>query len=201
MVVSVHGITRVLEILAPVYDSLINILLGSYSQYMHSLIEFSDLTANDVVLDIGCGTGELEYHLSNYIPCKNIFAVDISEKMVSIAKEKMKEINCPATILVNNAMPLPFEDNKFDIVFTSMVMHHFNDEEKKKVLHEIKRVLKPNGRYVSAEFCSRRNPLIWSVSYNGILKEEHLIDAGFEVIKEEEYKLSIVFRMLSPIKK
>lgn len=193
-----HRITRLLDIISPIYDPLINFLLLGEKKYRTTMIEFAEITPIDIVLDLGCGTGEMEVYLSKIIPCKNIYGVDISKKMIKITEEKMKKLGCDAHFFVSNSMPLPFEDNTFNIVFSSMVLHHFTDEEKIVVLKEIYRILKPNGKYVSAEFDSRRNPIVWLVSYNGILKEEHLIDAGFKIIKEEPYRLSILFRMAMP---
>lgn len=189
-----HTITRLLELIAPIYDLIITLLLRGDKAYRKKLIEFANLKGKETILDIGCGTGELEKYLSEIITCDRIYAIDISEKMIERARKKFRGKECIPNFLTYDAKRIPFPDSYFDVVFSSMVLHHFADDEKLTVLEEIKRVLKPNGIYVSAEFSSRKNPIVWLVSYNGILKEGHLKQMGFEIIETEKYKLSIMLR-------
>ena len=90
------------------------------------------------VLELGCGTGYLTRELAS--SGANIVAIDVSPELLEIAME-----NCSAPNVqyeVQNACALIYPDGVFDSVVGSSVLHHLEIEE---ALHEIYRVLKPNG--------------------------------------------------------
>lgn len=101
-----------------------------------------------VIGDIGCGNGLilpglLERNIKKY------FGLDISSKLIAIAKEKhASEIKQgKAEFCVGNALKLPYSKNKFDLVYSLAVMHHLPTQKNHlKFLQEIKRVLKPGGK-------------------------------------------------------
>lgn len=99
-------------------------------------IDFSGKT----VLEIGSGPGgNLEHIFSR--GCKKITGVDISGQMVAISKKLLsgKDVD----VIKINGTALPFEDNCFDIVFTSTVLQHNTNEDRlKKLIAEIARVSK-----------------------------------------------------------
>ena len=98
----------------------------------------------DAILDLGCGTGILEAELD---PKKfsNITGVDLSEKMINLASEKVKG----AAFLAADGEHLPFKDNSFDIIICSSTLHHFPDLS--PILQELKRVLKEHGLIIIRE--------------------------------------------------
>lgn len=77
------------------------------------------------VLEIGCGPGGNLMEVNKLAP-KELVGVDISEKMVSLAK---KRVSSEVRIVKTNGTELPFEDNSFDIVFTATVLQHVTDEK------------------------------------------------------------------------
>ena len=98
------------------------------------------------VLDIGCGTGNFLRELKKRNP-RLLTGVDISESMLEIARElssgtDIKFIRC-------DAENLPFDDESFDIVTSTIAFHHF--ENPKRVLSETYRVLKSSGRVVISD--------------------------------------------------
>lgn len=94
----------------------------------------------DKVLDVGCGNGRILELLKD----KKIdyIGIDISEKLVELAKKKYPQNN----FLVADTLNLPFPDNNFDKVFSVAVLHAIPSEEfREKALLELKRVLKPGS--------------------------------------------------------
>jgi len=95
------------------------------------------------ILDVGCGNGRLYDFLRekkiNYI------GLDSSEKLIGLAKQKYKMINSYPKFLVGDALNLPFESERFDLAFCIAVLHHFPKIFQRRVLSEIKRVLKRDG--------------------------------------------------------
>lgn len=73
----------------------------------------------------------------------------ISSDISKLALEKVKEFN---SNIVNIDMKekLPFEDNKFDIVFANLSIHYFSDFDTKKLINEIKRILKKDGLFIGS---------------------------------------------------
>ncbi|MBC7099527.1 class I SAM-dependent methyltransferase [Candidatus Bipolaricaulota bacterium] len=96
---------------------------------------------NSVVLDVGCGIGRVERYLAPY--CKEIFGVDISRR--KIAKKSLKNHE-NVHFIKNNGRDLSiFENNKFDFIFSILVLQHLEKEDAYNYIKEMYRVLKPKG--------------------------------------------------------
>ncbi len=94
----------------------------------------------DKVLDSGCASGRLHGVLKE----KNVnyFGIDISEKLIEIAKRNHPEGN----FQIANALNVPFADNFFDKVYSVSVIHNIPSKDfQLQYLKEAKRVLKPGG--------------------------------------------------------
>ena len=66
-----------------------------------------------------------------------VISADISD----IALEKVKEFN-DNVVKVDMKEKLPFSEKEFDLVFANLSIHYFSDEDTKKLMLEIKRILK-----------------------------------------------------------
>jgi ubiquinone/menaquinone biosynthesis C-methylase UbiE len=96
------------------------------------------LKSTDKVLEIGCGTG---YFTKEIVKTDALVtAIDISPELLNIAKQEITETN--VSFLLDNAYDLSFEDNSFDSIVGSSVLHHLEIE---KAISEMFRVLKPGG--------------------------------------------------------
>ena len=98
--------------------------------------------SDKVVLDLGAGTGIPGYHLA--IRGANYIAGDASIEMLSVFKEFAEKADLNnVTFLVMNALNIPLPDDSIDVVTVRAVFHHIKDY--KKVISEIRRILKPSG--------------------------------------------------------
>jgi ubiquinone/menaquinone biosynthesis C-methylase UbiE len=86
---------------------------------------------NKSVLEIGSGPGGNLAYLSTK-DCKEITGADISSNMIAIAKKILA--NKPINIIKTDGISLPFDNNHFDIVFTSTVLQHNTNEEQLALL-------------------------------------------------------------------
>ncbi|MBU4480622.1 class I SAM-dependent methyltransferase [Patescibacteria group bacterium] len=99
------------------------------------------------VLEYGCGTGSYAFNLAKH--GATVLGIDISEIGIKMAKVKSKKTNLKnVSFLVMDAESLQIEDNFFDIICGSGILHHLNLN---KSLNEIVRVLKPNGKAIFIE--------------------------------------------------
>ena len=117
------------------------------SKYGSDLIKLLAPKKGELILDLGCGTGDLTNEI--YQSGSDIIGVDSSEEMIKKASNKYPNIK----FKIMDAKELDFE-KKFDGVFSNAVLHWIKSPE--KVLQSIKNVLKQNGRFV-AEFGGEGN--------------------------------------------
>lgn len=82
-----------------------------------------------------------------------ITGIDLSEEMLAIGKEKLnkKGIKNVSTIIMN-ATELKFDNNYFDVILISLVLHEVESITRDKIMKEIKRVLKRKGKLIIIEW-------------------------------------------------
>lgn len=95
------------------------------------------------VLEIGCGIGRLSEFLSPLV--NKLYAVDISEEMISKAKARLSNLN-NIQFIATDGKSFPIQDQSIDVVFSFIVFQHMPSIEViKENLREISRVLNPGG--------------------------------------------------------
>ena len=102
------------------------------------------------VLELGFGTGNEVLELAKRVgPTGRVAGIDVSEGMRAVTQKKLDEAQPEATIelSVGDARKLPYPDQSFDAVYTSFTLELFPLEDIPGVLAEVKRVLKPGGRF------------------------------------------------------
>lgn len=92
------------------------------------------------VLDLGCGTGLLTNQIKKW--GGDVNGVDLSEEMIKIAKHNINNID----FQVSKSNDLPFTDNEYDIIASSLVMHYVKDL--RPSFQEMARVLNQNGELI-----------------------------------------------------
>lgn len=139
-----------LNYLADYYDYL---TFTEKSQFRQKQIQLMDLHQGEKVLDVGCGTGSLST-LSKIAVGENgeVAGIDIAPKMIQRAQQKAKNANLDIHYQVASISRLPYPDNNFDMVVSSLMFHHLPVEIKKSGLLEIHRVLKEQGKLFICDF-------------------------------------------------
>lgn len=95
------------------------------------------------LLDLGCGVGRHSLLFSKY--GFEVNACDLSREGVDKLDALAKESNLSVTTKVCDMLSLPYEDNSFDCLIAYHVIYHSDDEGIRKVINEIKRILKVSG--------------------------------------------------------
>ena len=124
-------------------------------EYIHSKSRENTkkhLKDSDIVLDYGCGTGTTSCDLANHV--KEIHAIDISSKMIGIAKEKavvgkVENINFLQTDLFDKR----YNNESFDTILAFNMLHTVSNPQ--DVTQRIYELLKPEGLFISITPCLR----------------------------------------------
>ncbi|HOK41074.1 MAG TPA: methyltransferase domain-containing protein [bacterium] len=111
------------------------------------VVKKSNVKNCEKVLDIGIGTGLLSLKFLKAKDCQ-ITGIDNSKEMLKICKEKINELKLTDKIQLKqmDAHNLDFPDNSFDIVASTVSLHHIKD--KLPVIKKIYSILKQDGRFV-----------------------------------------------------
>ena len=107
-----------------------------------TLIEFVPHNAK-TVLDLGTGNGRLIKLIKHKIPNSRFVALDFSSYMINNLRS---ELNQDSSILIfqhDMNKPLPLKLGRFDLVVSSLAIHHLMDSRKKNLYNEIFTILKP----------------------------------------------------------
>jgi len=108
---------------------------------------------NETVLDVGCGRGLLLIGAAKRLTTGKAYGIDIwSGKDLSGNAKSATQRNCEieavtdkVTLLDADACNMPFEDEMFDVIMSSMVVHNIDKAGRKQALHEMIRVCKKGG--------------------------------------------------------
>jgi len=113
-------------------------------EFMHRVVEFQHWTGKKV-LEVGCGMGIdlLQFARGG----AEVYGVDLTEKGISLAKQRLSSAGSRASLCVGDAEDLPFRAGYFDLVYAWGVLHHTPEPE--RAIREIYRVLKPGGRLIA----------------------------------------------------
>lgn len=165
--------------------------------------------AGETVLEIGFGTGHELATLAQAVgPRGKVFGLDLSDKMMSLAKRNLDEAGFPKNIWLRcgDAEKLPYAEESMDGLFMSFTLELFDTPEISRVLSECKRVLRPGGRIVVVGMSKlgEREPLIgafeWAhkhfpnfIDCRPIYVQQSLEHAGFEIQK------ALIKRMWIPV--
>ena len=134
------------------------------------------------LLDVGCGTCFYFPLLAKH--AVKLTGVDLCIPMLDVAQELIdvkKLENCE--VRQSSALELPFEDNTFDVVHSWDFLHHVPDVP--KAISEIKRVLKPKGRYIAVEPNLINPSILW---YHVRRKAE------WGLLKQNQFSLPSILR-------
>lgn len=104
------------------------------------------------MLDVGCGTGTLALRILDGSPGARVVGLDRDPEMLGRARRKFEGDGSGIRWVQGHAAALPHPDEHFDAVLSSLVLHHLRPVEKARAAGEIRRVLRPGGRAVVADW-------------------------------------------------
>ncbi|MDU4853867.1 MAG: class I SAM-dependent methyltransferase [Clostridioides difficile] len=126
-----------------VYDNIKNSKI-TYDLWLDKYNDILEKSKDTNIIDLGCGSGNNSVYLSerNY----KVISCDYSIEALNIVK---KYINNSNIVEMDLTREFPFEDAIAEIIIADLSLHYFDDYTTKKILNEIKRVLKPEGYLIA----------------------------------------------------
>jgi ubiquinone/menaquinone biosynthesis C-methylase UbiE len=132
------------------YDWLARIItLGGEQRFRRRTLDLADLQPSQAVLDVGCGTGTLLIEAAKRVaPSGSAQGVDRSAEMLAYARRKATARGVSAIFVEESSDRLPFSDASFDVVFSTLMLHHLPAPMQMATIMEMERVLRPGGRII-----------------------------------------------------
>src|SRR5712691_554926 len=161
------------------YDLLAWLLThGRERELREAIIRLASLETGNDVLDIGCGTGTLAIAATRHVgTAGGVTGIDASLSMIARAKRKAERAGARATFQVAVADNLPFPDRRFDVVFSTLMLHHLPRKTRQQCASEIKRVLKIGARVVAVDFGrAKRRGLLAHFHRHGHVEVEDIVN-------------------------
>jgi ubiquinone/menaquinone biosynthesis C-methylase UbiE/NAD-dependent dihydropyrimidine dehydrogenase PreA subunit len=144
---------KILESRPSRYDRGIRILTGGHAGKIKSEIVKTQIKPGVNVLDVGCGTGDLLADAAR--AGGKVTGIDISTAMLSIARRRFQcdDLKGKGTFYQAGATELDtlFADDSFDLITSTLVFSELYAEERRWVLQQFTRILKPSGVLVIAD--------------------------------------------------
>lgn len=138
---------------AGLYDLGTSLFSGRISALHRRIVALAAVAPGERVLDVGCGPGRLAIHAGGAVgPTGESHGIDPAPEMVQLARRKAARAGIPVRFEVGVIEALPYPENHFDAVLSSLMLHHLPDDLKHRGLAEVRRVLRPAGRFVAVDF-------------------------------------------------
>ncbi|MEO8650260.1 MAG: class I SAM-dependent methyltransferase [Acidobacteriota bacterium] len=151
------------EWLTAVYDPVVRVTTRE-KLFKAALVRQAGIRQNHCVLGLGCGTGTLAILLKCTQPGADIVGLDGDAKILKIAKRKAQAANTEIRFDEGMSFELPYEDESYDRVISSLFFHHLTRIDKLRTLNEVRRMLKPDGELHIADWGRPQNFLMRIVS-------------------------------------
>lgn len=174
--------------IASQWDLLKKELLGSFDLNTVITNEISD---SDIVVDLGCGTGELMEKLQS--TAQHVIGVDSSSNMLDQARSRFHSDKGKIDLRLGQLEHLPLKNSEADCAVISMVLHHLSTP--KSLIAEVSRVLRRRGSFIIVDFDKHNDEgmrKIYGDRWLGFSKDEiteMLSSHGFELKNFHSFKI------------
>ena len=145
--------------LTALYDPIVRFTTREKA-FKSALVRQLDVHPGDRVLDLACGTGTLAVMVKSSNPQAAVVGIDGDERIIAIAKSKANSAAVEIDFDHGLSFQLPYPDESFDRVVSSLFFHHLIRANKLRTLQEIRRVLKPDGELHIADWGFPENRLM-----------------------------------------
>jgi SAM-dependent methyltransferase len=148
-----RGITPALgfHVLTPLYDRVVAMTTRERI-FKRALLDQAAIEPGQRVLDVGCGTGTLAIAAQRRRPGVQVSGLDADPAILAIAARKARGTGADIAFDLGRSSSLPYADERFDRVLSSLFFHHLSWGDKLLTAREMHRVLRPAGELHVADW-------------------------------------------------
>jgi SAM-dependent methyltransferase len=172
------------------------VLRGALRDLRQRVVALAELGDGQALLDVGCGTGTLAIAAAALVGAAGrVAGIDPAPRQIARARSKARRAGVSVGFRMGVIEALPFSEGSFDVVTSTLVMHHLPEDLKRQGLAEMARVLKAGGRLVVADFTRSEGhahtPALPGTGETGVQDQPELMRrAGFTDVEAEEVQFS-----------
>lgn len=180
------------------YDLVVNLVTLGRTRAVHKqTLALVELNPGDAVLDVGCGTGALALEVERAaVPGGTIVGVDVEPAMIEQAQRRADKDQSGVHFEIASIEQIPYADETFDLAFSTLMYHHLTDAQRDAGFYEVRRVLKPGGRFILVDINPSKRSILTSLPGHSRLAAEDYVrkeviarmeETGFTVIDDGEH--------------
>jgi ubiquinone/menaquinone biosynthesis C-methylase UbiE len=164
-----HGTRNGIIHRAAQYDLFVKLAtLGRERSLRERMLDLARVQPGESVLDVGCGTGTLAIAAKRRVgDAGTVDGIDASPEMIERARKKTMRAHVGVAFQTAAAELLPFETSRFDLVLSTVMLHHLPRDVRPQAIQEMRRVVKPHGRILIVDFGKR------TAEHRGLLAHFH----------------------------
>ncbi len=148
---------------APYYDRANYIAsLGLWGWFLRKFMDTVDIRPGERVLDVCAGTNAIGIALLKREPTLQVYAIDRSATMQEVGRRNAEALGFHIDSVIDDVHTLPYPDNSFDVATLQFASRHLRI---RRVASEIRRVLKPGGRFYHSDMLRPGNPAVEKLYY------------------------------------
>ena len=136
--------------------------LGLWGWFLRKFMATVDIKPGERVLDVCAGTNAIGIALLKREPTLEVHAIDRSAAMQEVGWRQAEQLGFRIRSVIDDVHTLPYPDNTFDVVTLQFASRHLRI---RRVAGEIRRVLKPGGRFYHSDMLRPGNPVVEKLYY------------------------------------
>ncbi len=168
----------------PTYDDWMKRALMGYSDLFGTAVQVIPFRKDQPirVLDLGAGTGSFTQHVLTAYPNAEFVLMDVADQMLDAARERFRNQGNRVCFEIADYRNLQ-GNAEYDLVISSLSIHHLADAEKSRLFHSIYKILKPTGVFVNLDQIRGETDVLRQMYWNRWLNHVHSSGATEEQIQ------------------